>query len=163
MIVVSDTSPLNYLVQLGYPNLLQLVDQQIMVPLAVLAELQHAHAPEQVRGWAAAPPSWIRRVAIETLDGTLPPELGAGEREAISLALQYHADVVLLDERLGRREAEARNLAVTGTLAILLDASLAGHLSFPEQLARLRQLGFRCSAGLEATMLSRYRVLRKLQ
>lgn len=163
MIVVADTSPLNYLIRLGYPEILRLIETTIIVPPSVLAEMRHPNAPAVVRSWAAAPPPWVRRVAAESLDPSLPPELGAGEREAISLAGEINADTLLIDEMLGRREAVARQITVSGTLAVLLDASIAGHFRFPEELARLRHLGFRCSPALQVEMLARYEASRKVQ
>ncbi len=156
MIVVADTTPLNYLVQLGYPDVLRELYGRVLVPPAVLTEMRHPDAPPEVRAWAAAPPVWLEEMPVTHLDATLADELGMGERQAISLALELHADVLLIDEFLGRQQAEARNILVTGTLTILLQASLRGYLNFPEELSRLRQLGFRASASIEATMLARY-------
>ena len=44
------------------------------------------------------------------------PDLGDGEREVIVLAQELPADIVLIDEGDGRREAQGRGLIVTGTL-----------------------------------------------
>ncbi len=156
MIVVADTSPLNYLIRLGHPDVLREIYGRVLVPHAVLIEMQHPEAPSEVQAWASAPPAWLEEKQVRQLDGTLASELGAGEREAISLALEVNADVLLIDERAGRQEAEARQLEVAGTLAVLLQASLRGYFDFPEALRQLRQYGFRVSRAVEATMLARY-------
>ncbi len=156
MIVVADTSPLNYLVRLGHPEILRVIYGHVIAPPSVLTELQHPDAPPEVRAWAVAPPSWLEQILVTHLDESLALQLGAGEREAISLAIELQAEVLLIDELAGRREAETRHIAVAGTLAVLMQASLRGHLDLPEQLDRLRQLGFRLSASVAATMLARY-------
>jgi predicted nucleic acid-binding protein len=101
-------------------------------------------------------------MGVRQLDVTLAAELGAGEREAISLALEVRAGALLIDERAGRREAEIRNIAVVGTLAVLLQASLNGRLDLSEAVLRLRQLGFRASRPVVASMLARYEQAKKL-
>jgi predicted nucleic acid-binding protein len=97
------------------------------------------------------------------LDASLAAELGPGEREAISLALEVRADILLIDERTGRREAEARHIEVAGTLAVLLQASLRGYFDLPEAMKRLRQFGFRVSQPIEALMLARYEQTKKVK
>ncbi len=161
MIVVADTTPLNYLIQLGYPHVLHKIYGQVVVPPAVLTEMRHPDAPSKVRAWAAAPPKWLRQISVQHLDESLAVELGAGECEAISLALELHADVLLIDELAGRRQAEARQIAVTGTLTVLLQASLRGYCEFPEALKQLRQHGFWVSASTEALMMGRYEKAKK--
>jgi predicted nucleic acid-binding protein len=156
MIVVADTSRLNYLIRLGRPDVLQAIFGRVLVPHAVLMEMQHPEAPPEVSAWAVAPPAWLEPIQVQRLDASLAVELGAGEREAISLALEVHADVLLIDERAGRREAEARHIAVAGTLAVLLQASLRGYFDLPEAMKRLRELGFRVSRPIEELMLARY-------
>jgi predicted nucleic acid-binding protein len=160
MIVVADTSPLNYLIRLGHPEVLQEIYGRVLVPGAVLVEMRHPEAPEEVRSWALAPPAWLEQVRVRQLDATLAMELGAGEREAISLALEVRADVLLIDERAGRVEAEARQIPVAGTLAVLLQASLRGYFDFPETIGRLRRFGFRVSQDVETVMLTRYEAAR---
>jgi predicted nucleic acid-binding protein len=156
MIVVADTSPLNYLILLGHSDALPAIYGRVLVPGAVLIEMQHPEAPAEVQIWASAPPAWLEKRHVQQIDMSLAVELGAGEREAISLALEVQADVLLIDERAGRLEAEARQIAVAGTLAVLLQASLRNYFEFPAALKELRRYGFRVSRDLEATMLARY-------
>lgn len=161
MIVVADTSPLNYLIRLGHPEVLRDIYGRVLVPRAVLIELRHPEAPPEVSAWAAAPPAWLEARQVRQLDSTLSAELGTGEREAISLALEVHADVLLIDERAGRREAEARHIEVAGTMAVLLQASLRGHFDLPQAMKQLRQFGFRASRPIEELMLARYEQAKK--
>jgi predicted nucleic acid-binding protein len=163
MIVVADTSPLNYLIRLGHPDVLREIYGRVLVPRAVLVEMQHPEAPPEVRAWASAPPAWLEAMQVRQLDASLAAELGDGEREAISLALEVHADVLLIDERAGRREAEARHIEVAGTLAVLLQASLRGYFDLPEAMKQLRQYGFRASGPIEAMMLARYEQAKKVK
>jgi predicted nucleic acid-binding protein len=130
---------------------------RVLVPTAVPVEMQHPDAPEEVRAWAAAPPTWLEQVQVLKLDESLAAELGAGEREAIGLALEIRADLLLIDELAGRREAEARQIDVAGTLAVLLKASRLGYFEFPDALRRLRHFGFRVARPIEEIMLARYR------
>jgi predicted nucleic acid-binding protein len=55
--------------------------------------------------------------------------LGAGEREAIALALDVRADAIVLDDRPARQVAQAAGLNVIGTLGVLLEAKRAGHIN----------------------------------
>lgn len=156
MIVVADTSPLNYLVLLGKPDILPKIYGRVVVPTAVVLELSHPDAPSAVRVWINSPPSWLEIVRVDRIDSTLAPELGAGEREAISLALELQADLLLIDERIGRQAAEARRLQVAGTLAVLLRAGLLGLIDFPIALQEIQQLGFRVSDEIATAMLAKY-------
>jgi predicted nucleic acid-binding protein len=97
MIVVSDTSPLNYLVLIGQLQVLPVLFGRVIVPPAVMAELQHAGAPAVVRAWAASPPPWLEirlPARMESLHG-----LGTGEAQAICLAQELGTATVLIDER----------------------------------------------------------------
>lgn len=108
--VVSDTSPLNYLVLVDHINLLPQLYGQVLIPESVLMELSATETPQLVRNWAANLPDWIEVSPVTPIDDTGLTRLHAGERDAISLALTVKADAVLLDERLGRQEAEKRGL-----------------------------------------------------
>jgi hypothetical protein len=97
MIVVSDTSPLNYLVLIEQVQVLPMLFGRVVVPPAVMTELQHAGAPDAVRAWAASPPAWLEIQPPARMEPLLG--LGAGEAQAIRLAQELHADAVLIDER----------------------------------------------------------------
>ena len=161
MIVVADTSPLNYLIRLGQEDILREIHGQVLVPVAVMKELRHPDAPLEVGSWALASPVWLKEIEVTVIDPTLSPELGAGEREAISLALARRANLLLIDERAGREQAIARDIPVAGTLAILLQAALTRRFDFPASLAQLRNFGFRVSRPVESTMLARWEAARK--
>lgn len=143
MIVVADTSPINYLVLIGRVDLLGRLYRRILIPSAVLAELKHAEAPNAVRKWANDAPSWLAVLNPKT---TLRlNQLDPGKSEAITLAIEVHAEVVLIDDHDGRQEALRRGLKVAGTLAILDDADRAGLIVFDDAVAALRQTSFRLS------------------
>jgi predicted nucleic acid-binding protein len=146
MIVVSDTSPLNYLILTGYVHLLEALYGRVVIPRAVWDELRQPGAPAPVRQWVEALPAWVEVREASAPDASL--HLDPGEREAITLALELRADLVLLDERRGRREAAGRGLAVTGTLGVLDAAARRGLIELPEALTRLRQTSFRARPSL---------------
>lgn len=59
MIVVSNTSPLNYLVQIESAEIIQQLFGSILIPQAVKEELVHPVSPAIVRNWMAKPPVWL--------------------------------------------------------------------------------------------------------
>ena len=156
MLVVADTSPINYLVLLEHTGVLPALYTRVLLPPAVVTELQDPEAPEEVRAWVANLPAWceVRRpdslVETETL-----AHLGAGEREAMLLAQELRADFLLIDEDDGRRAARSRALTVTGTLGVLERAAERGLLDLPRTLARLLTTTFRVRDDLIQTMLAR--------
>ena len=80
--------------------------------------------------------------------------LGRGEREAIQLAEEQRASLLLIDERRGQSEAVRRGLSTTGTLGVLLDAGEAGP---PQAYRRLiEETTFRTSPALEGHFLRRF-------
>jgi predicted nucleic acid-binding protein len=159
MIVVSDTSPLNYLVLIEAARFLPDLFGQVMAPPAVLMEIQHSGAPAKVKAWAANPPAWLQIIAPAAF---VPfGRLGPGESEAIALAKQRNADILLMDERDGSAVAKQLGLTVAGTLGVLELAAEKGFLSLPAAIAELRRTTFRAPERLIAEMLRRDH-LRKL-
>jgi predicted nucleic acid-binding protein len=129
---------------------------RVVIPEAVLRELQNPQAPATVAKWIAQPPAWLE---VHGRAATSDPGLhflGEGEREAITLAMQHRQDALLLmDEGYGRREASRRNLRITGTLGVLNDAASRGWLDLPSAFQRLRQTTFRASPSLLQSFLDR--------
>jgi predicted nucleic acid-binding protein len=153
LIVVADTSPLNYLVQMKKEVILHEIYGTVFVPPAVLTELRHAGAPDAVRAWASNLPDWVVNVTDFNLDTSLPMVLGQGEREAISLAMKLSATFVLLDDGAGRKAAKQRSLVPAGTLAILIQASERGLFDLMSTVSELKALGFRMSDELEKSVV----------
>jgi predicted nucleic acid-binding protein len=118
MIVIADTSPLHYLILLEHADVLQHLYGRVIIPEAVVRELQSQKTPAVVRRWITSPPGWlqIRQIAVPP-DPALV-ELDPGEREAISLAETLRADALIIDEKMGRREAQRRKLRVIGTVRV---------------------------------------------
>jgi len=156
MIVIADTSPLNYLVLIGEAEVLRRLYGRVVIPEAVLRELQNPKAPVKVAEWIAQPPIWLE---IDRTAGPADPGLrllGEGERESITLAMQNRQEALLLmDEGSGRREASRRNLRITGTLGVLNDAASRGWVDLPSAFQRLRQTTFRASPSLLQSFLDR--------
>jgi predicted nucleic acid-binding protein len=103
----------------------------------------------------ATTPAWLDIQDVGTApDASLSP-LDRGEQEAITLAQALHADLLLMDEWEGRREAERRALAVTGILGILERAAQRELLDLPATLMRLLTTNFYAPANLARDMLAR--------
>src|SRR5215510_5646017 len=127
MLVIADTSPLHYLVLIEHTAVLPSLFGRVVVPPVVAAELQRPRTPAPVRAWMASPPAWLEMRPPRQPLVTTTLRLGAGEREALSLAQELHADLVLLDDLEAREEAAQYALAVMGTLRVLELASEHGY------------------------------------
>ena len=99
MLVIADTTPLRYLVALGQADLLPTLFGQVIIPLAVAGELQHSQAPAAVRAWIASPPPWLDIRPSSLLPDAVLLRLDPGEREALLLAQELQADLVLVDDQ----------------------------------------------------------------
>lgn len=147
-VVVADTTPLNYLILIGRVEILASLFGEVMVPEAVMEELRHPKAPPAVCQWLDQLPDWLHIKTVHEIDGTI--QLGKGESESISLALEQKVKVVLMDERLGRRAAEARGLIPIGTLNLIDLADEKGFIDGIAALDALRQTTFRANPELLA-------------
>ncbi|MGB0564826.1 MAG: DUF3368 domain-containing protein [Spirulinaceae cyanobacterium] len=156
MIVVADTSPINYLLLIGQLELLPRLFEQIILPDAVCAEMQNPYAPPALRHWIANPPDWVTVQQVTETDVTLA-ELGEGEKAAITLAVMLRADFLIIDERLGRRAAEERGLQVIGVIGVLDNAVTQGWIDLDETIAKLRATNFRISKKLIQSLQRRHR------
>ncbi len=166
MIVVADTSPLNYLALTGNLPLLPALFGRVFVPPAVARELLHPAAPSPSRELIEHSPEWLsiqapQPVSMETVRSA-GVRLGAGELEAIALAKDLHADLLLLDERLATKEARARhNLRVTGLLGIFRLASARNLIDLPTAIEQLRQTSYYLHEQLVAHLLEEDALLQR--
>jgi len=129
MIIVSDTSPLSNLAIVDHLFLLKEIYQTVVIPEAVAEELENAQADEP-RIAAILSLDWVavRTAQNVVLISELRNErlLDRSESEAIALALELKAEELLIDERLGRREAARLGISMTGVLGVLLIAKRRG-------------------------------------
>lgn len=157
MIVVSDTTPLRYLIEIEAIEILPGLFGQVAIPVAVSEELQHPKSPPKIKAWIQSPPAWleIQPADISLFAPVIP--LDRGETEAISLAIELGADAILIDERAGKSESARVGLLVLPTLTILEAAGARGLLDLPEAIDRLSKTSFRASLKLLREILERAR------
>ena len=122
----------------------------------------HPGAPHAVSEWATSLPSWI-----EVLSPTMTPDarlgyLGAGERDAIQLALELGIVAILIDEQQGRLEASSKGLVTTGTLGVLIAGHRRGLVNGREMFDRLIETTtFRSTAALRQSFQDRLNALER--
>ena len=151
---ICDTSPIQYLHQIGFLHLLAEFYTQTLIPPAVVGELDRGKAIGVDLPDIRTLP-WLKIQAPEGL-GKVPTvaDLGVGEKEVLALGMQVPGAVVILDERLWRLHAEALKLNFTGTLGVLLRAKVEGRIPRIQPiLEHLDQLGFRLSTKTHAAVL----------
>jgi predicted nucleic acid-binding protein len=135
MLVVADSSTLNVIISIGQASILPRLFHEVVIPIEVARELSRPRTPQIVKDFIAAPPPWL--VVREPLHMQSIPTLHAGELAAISLAIEIHANYLLIDERDGRRAAIRENLAVIGTIGVLERAAITQLLDLPDTLRKL--------------------------
>lgn len=151
MIVVADTSPLNYLILIEQIDILPTLFGQVVVPRAVCDELLNIAAPEAVRRWMDQPPGWLEvRTPSKFIELV---GLDRGENDAILIAEEISAELLIMDDRRGHREARKRSIETIGTLALLELASAAGLLDFDRAIQRLQKTSFFITPSLLARAL----------
>ena len=96
MIVVSDTTPIHYLIQIGEIDILRELFGQVIIPHAVFDEMQREKTPQEVKAWIDARPTWLEVRQTDRSIFIPKKKLGDGERDALALAKELHADAVLM-------------------------------------------------------------------
>lgn len=122
--VVSNTTPLITLGEIGLLDVLRQLYGTLWIPPTVLEEYQRGRAAHPQRPDLRGMP-WVTVQAAPT-DPLVPAFLDAGERDAIALARALHASRILLDERSARAVAARMNLIGTGSAGVLLGAKQVG-------------------------------------
>ena len=123
IIVVSNTSPLTNLAAIGQFDLLRQLYEEIHIANGVWDEL-NAKGKQWPGAENVATANWIKRhkVKDEVLVEALRDDLDRGEAESIALAKELNANLILMDEREGRRAAQRLGLHVIGVIGVLLEA-----------------------------------------
>jgi len=122
MLVVSDTSPISALLQIGRAELLEKLFGTVCIPPAVNDELIRFHS---------ALPTFIdvRVVFDQARVKSFLNQLDLGEAEAIVLAAESNADYLLIDERRGRKAASEAGVPIIGLVGVILLAKSRGLIS----------------------------------
>jgi predicted nucleic acid-binding protein len=154
--VVSDTSPICYLILIGEIDLLPRLYGRIYIPQRVAVELKHPKAPSIVRNWIGSPPAWVEILAVSPRVSPGLELLQAGEREAILLTENLSAGLVIMDDRRARDAALKRGLPVTGLLGVLGRAAEKKLVALPDAFDRLLQTSFRADPRFLRALLARY-------
>ena len=122
IVVVSDASPIRALDHLGLLTLCRDLYGSVVVPEAVQQELRQATTT--CRALEITDYAWfeVRKPLSSPHDLGVPTDLDAGEIDAIGLALELNADLVLIDERKATDVARNLGLTTIGVLGVLLEA-----------------------------------------
>lgn len=127
MIVIRDTSPITTLLQVGALHLLEKLFGKVAITPQVYAELSELTFQKteiDKLNWLS-----VSEPRNKQLVHYLEKHLDSGEASSIVLALEIHADFLLIDERKGREEAEKRGLKITGVIGVLLRAKNEKHIT----------------------------------
>lgn len=158
MIVVSDMTPLHYLILIGCDHVLPRLFDRVLAPPAVIREMSDPKTPEAVRRWAAAPPGWLEvrePIRVEDIPRLGRGRRGAGEKAALALAREVQADALLMDDTKAIQEARKRGLHPVRMLTVLDAAAERGLIAdLAEVLDKLEQgtpfyVGPKCKAIIE--------------
>ena len=152
---ISNTSPLQYLYRAGALHWLPQLFKPVYAPTAVLSEFAEGMA----RGYDVPDLSthtWLQIVdPIHTPSEWLSLDLGPGELAAMALALENPTYIVLLDDLLARRTAQAAGLTVWGTLRVVLEAKSQGLIKQIEPLiVQLQHNGMWISEPIKQRILT---------
>jgi len=151
-LVVADAGPLIGIARTGHLFLLKNLYNSISIPSRVFEELKvSSHKPGTMALSEAINAGWIKIVELnKSSDSSIFRLLiDAGEAEAIQLALEKNARLLIIDDRKGRKIAKSRGIKVIGTGGILILAKRAGILDrVSPVLNELSDAGYRLSPDL---------------
>ncbi|MCC5850273.1 MAG: hypothetical protein JJU29_19485 [Verrucomicrobia bacterium] len=158
-LLVSDTGPLNYLIQIEAVDLLNDIASEIIIPASVLKELRNDQAPRVVRLWAETPPEWL--IVVEDPDVQSDPSsaLSKTDLAVITLACQRKS-ILLMDDRNGREMARSMKVTVIGTVGILLVAAEWELVDFPAAMSRLQSTSIFLSPKIIQEAWTRYEAMK---
>jgi predicted nucleic acid-binding protein len=123
--IVSNTTPIISLLKLNRLELFQKLYAQIYIPTAVFNEIEAGKTKGYYTDLSKI--DWINIAEIKDKKAVKYfLDLDAGEAEAIVLATEINADLIILDEKLGRFHAKHADLKVTGTIGVLIKAKSEG-------------------------------------
>ncbi|HIO93201.1 MAG TPA: hypothetical protein EYG68_10225 [Leucothrix mucor] len=151
-IVISDAGPLIALARIDALFILQKLFSTIQIPEAVYQECIAKEAVDSQRIQQAIDEGWINPVSV-TVKQSFPVSLGAGEIEAMQLALDNEATLLIMDDRLARRQAMVLELNYIGIIRVLYLAEQKLLINNAEVLVQqMVKTGYRVSLQLLKTL-----------
>ena len=145
-VIISDTSCLILLDKIGELELLQTLFGRITITNEIADEFN-----KELPNWFSiqAPKNQMYQVILEA-------SLDKGEASAIALAVEEKDCLLIMDDSQGRRYAEKLRINITGTLGILINAKLSGHIaSVKPLLEKIKKTDFRITSDLESIILKK--------
>ncbi len=139
--IISNTTPILSLLKINKLDLLKELYKKVTVPNAVFQEIENGKEKQYYQDLSLLP--WIEIAEIKNPESRAYfTDLDSGEAEVLILAKEQHADLVIMDEIMGRKFAKQLELNLTGTIGILLKAKEKGLInSVSELLAELTKKG----------------------
>lgn len=148
-VIISNTTPIFYLHRVGYLELLRKLYDEVIVPNAVIEELEEGKkqgedVPE-INNY-----QWIKVRKIQVPSRiNLIPDLGKGESEVLAMGLDEKQHLLIIDDKLAREIAKLHDLKFTGTAGVLLKSKSNGYITeIKPIIGRLREAGFFLSQEL---------------
>jgi len=87
LLVVADTGPIRYLVEIGHIGILPRLFERVLIPSVVYDELCSPSAPAPVRDWVNALPAWLEVRPVVVGDDPAFRSLDDGEQSALTLGI----------------------------------------------------------------------------
>lgn len=152
--VISNTTPVIALADIGQLDLLRKLYGKIIIPTAVMEEIQS----EPARSLVLKSKDWIEVLPVsdKSNKSMYRARLHAGEVEVMILAQELNADLVLLDDNTAKKTAAYLGLHVAGTLGVLLFAKESGLIpKIAPVLSDLENDGFFMSNTIKSLILKK--------
>jgi predicted nucleic acid-binding protein len=156
LLVVADTGPIHYLVEIGHIGILPQLFERIFIPSLVCDELRHPSAPAPVRAWVNTSPPWLEVLPVTASDDPALQRLDDGEKSALTLGMALGADLILIDDRKGAAVALQKGFQITGTLGLVTRSAQRGLLDLADALERLKRTSFYYRQELFDDILKKY-------
>lgn len=145
-VIISDTSCLILLDKIGELSLLNKLFGQIIITQEISDEYS-----KELPDWFS-----IEKSTNRNYQKILEASLDKGEASAIAFAIEQPDCLLIIDDFKGRKYAEQLGIKITGTLGVLVDAKLSGHVkSVKHLLGKIKKTDFRITADLEKITLEK--------
>lgn len=119
--IISNTTPILSLLKINKLELLKELYGKVTIPNAVFQEIENGNKKQYYQDLTLLP--WIEIEEIKNPESMAYfTDLDSGEAEVLILAKEKKADLVIMDEIMGRRFAKQLDFNLTGTIGILLKA-----------------------------------------